>query len=327
VASFKINPGLKDAADRLISGDLEGARLALAHFPEFYSRQLLDQEGRLTPFALQDMLGYPLDRRILRCLTTALAGNHTAGGDLSEFASTLSVLQLVDNRGKLTEFGTIRAIESLSLKEQCRYLSLPFDRVSVQRRSKRVEDDALAYFGGAGATGVACEGRPIFLLVQAICADVLAELGKAGLTNGGGMSAYLEALVVEQGRSDRVATEARERIVARIGVESFGELGTRLRQLQRENTQFRDCAGLTVEFLAELYSALPRDQLTRLTGFFLEKPYAHRKGWPDLILVNQGHVQLVEVKEKDKLHTSQIRSLPRIHSIVPATSVVQFERV
>ncbi|MEE9133008.1 MAG: VRR-NUC domain-containing protein, partial [Gemmatimonadota bacterium] len=40
-------------------------------------------------------------------------------------------------------------------------------------------------------------------------------------------------------------------------------------------------------------------------------PFGFRNGWPDLLLINdKGDVLGVEVKVKDRLHASQIRTFP-----------------
>ena len=86
------------------------------------------------------------------------------------------------------------------------------------------------------------------------------------------------------------------------------------------------CIDLSIEFLISLRSQLTLDQICGLASFFLANPYGHRNGWPDLTLVRQKSIKLIEVKTTDKLRFSQIRTFLKIRAYIPDISVVRVVR-
>jgi len=52
--------------------------------------------------------------------------------------------------------------------------------------------------------------------------------------------------------------------------------------------------------------------------------YRYRSGWPDLTIGDKKQIELVEVKTTDKLHGSQLYTIPMLMSILPCNiSVVR----
>lgn len=49
-----------------------------------------------------------------------------------------------------------------------------------------------------------------------------------------------------------------------------------------------------------------------------ESPYTYKNGWPDLTLIKEGKLTFVEVKTNDKLHESQLITIPAMRDIIPS---------
>ena len=70
--------------------------------------------------------------------------------------------------------------------------------------------------------------------------------------------------------------------------------------------------------VASLYSTpLIRQLFVDVAKKFSEDPYTYRSGWPDLIIVKGKEVKFIEVKTTDKLHKSQLVTIPTFRKIIP----------
>jgi hypothetical protein len=78
---------------------------------------------------------------------------------------------------------------------------------------------------------------------------------------------------------------------------------------------FRDWIGVDRELVQELFRALGNARCTAIARRFLEDPYAYSKGWPDLVWVDGSRVGLIEVKTTDRLHPSQIITIPDMREV------------
>jgi hypothetical protein len=90
---------------------------------------------------------------------------------------------------------------------------------------------------------------------------------------------------------------------------------------------FMSWVGVDREMVCETFRALGRDRLGAIGRALLQDPYAFTKGWPDLICVEHNEVQMLEVKTSDKLHISQIITIPTMAAEAGlATEVVRLVR-
>jgi hypothetical protein len=76
---------------------------------------------------------------------------------------------------------------------------------------------------------------------------------------------------------------------------------------------------LSLEFAIAIYDALDVDTFVSIAKKISEDPYKYRNGWPDLTLIKGSDVLFIEVKVRDKLHESQIITIPEIQKIIPAS--------
>ena len=65
-----------------------------------------------------------------------------------------------------------------------------------------------------------------------------------------------------------------------------------------------------------IYDDLGTDFFVKLARTFIKYPYAH-VGWPDLELINEGKLEMVEIKVKDSFTDTQIYTLPKLNELLP----------
>jgi len=69
--------------------------------------------------------------------------------------------------------------------------------------------------------------------------------------------------------------------------------------------------GLSLAFADALFDAVPKAHFEQLARWVSKDPN-HRNGWPDLTLVKNGRLKFVEVKTTDRLHHSQLVTIPAL---------------
>ncbi|MDA8694094.1 hypothetical protein N9L91_02695 [Pseudomonadales bacterium] len=69
-------------------------------------------------------------------------------------------------------------------------------------------------------------------------------------------------------------------------------------------------------FCMAIYDDLGTDFFVKLARTFIKYPYAH-VGWPDLELINEGKLEMVEIKVKDSFTDTQIYTLPKLNELLP----------
>ena len=74
---------------------------------------------------------------------------------------------------------------------------------------------------------------------------------------------------------------------------------------------------LSIEYAGALFDAIDKESFIKIAKKIAEDPYTYRNGWPDLTLVKDNIVSFVEVKTTDKLHESQLITIPAMKNLVP----------
>jgi hypothetical protein len=240
----------------------------------------------------------------------------------------------VDSKEDLTESGRITVIESMSLLKQCDYLSIELDRIPwvkplkpkpkpfvlqylerkgwVKTRVKplkpKPEPFALQYFERKGYVGAYCEGGAIGTAIKALCLDALTE---SSIFYGTSIDAREDAclkgvVALSHLESDnlKLALDQIEHVSKSKYLKAFSEI-----------ISYRDIQewypGLTLDFAGALYDALPKSIFIQIAKWISLDSY-NRNGWPDLTLIKDNTVRFVEVKTTDKLHASQLITIPEI---------------
>ncbi|WP_298910947.1 VRR-NUC domain-containing protein [uncultured Psychrobacter sp.] len=204
-------------------------------------------------------------------------------------------------------------ILKMRLEQQCSTMALEFKTIDIAYENSP-ENAALEYFKGQGYIGTSNEGSMFQNVLKALMLDELARLNTFG-SREDACSRYLEAqLTIHQANLEQViksiSKTTRERFIANLD-----EIINEVRGTRQDN-------GLSLETGIAIVDALPRETLTKLTAKFSENPYGYRKGWPDLTLIKGNEIRLVEIKTKDKLHRSQLTTIPMLNEILPSKAEV-----
>lgn len=205
----------------------------------------------------------------------------------------------------------------MPLDEQCLRLRLPLREVEVET-FHAPERQALDLAKKEGWRGTSCEGVTIFLLLKTALFPTLVcmlrrqrPLWSEGEIEGLAARGYLESFVSGLASSDA-------QLLA-DGVFCATEETIRL-SFERCKNASLDLAisypDLTLDLILSLYKALGADTLWKLVQFIQADPYKYRKGWPDLTLIRDGVVAFAEVKTSDRLHESQIETIPSVSSLL-----------
>ena len=227
-------------------------------------------------------------------------------------AGTLAALRsrgLIDEFAKLTVLGQISALEQVSLKAQCEELGLELRDLAVEDLSEP-EIAAWKHFRQEGYQGSWCEGGAILTLLKAMCLDTLARVNTFG-SRDDACTRYLEAQFTIHAALREDLHSAIRSATPRLIEANFNEIYS--------HVFVRDVyPGLEVDFILALYERLGTSSLVDVATTFLQDPYQFRKGWPDLTLVDHDSAMFVEVKVRDKLHRSQLITIPAMRRVLPA---------
>ena len=251
---------------------------------------------------------------MLACLRAGFEAEQSCRGNKNSIAA-LRRRDLIDDNNALTPEGRFVVLEGLSLDDQCRSLQLLIEHADV-KTIKFPERVAFNLFKKDGYVGAWCEGGAILTLLKALCLQRLARYNTFGSRDDACTRFLCAQLVILKERHTDVLKSFDETTEARL-VTNFDEIYSH--QDVREYYP-----GLSSTLMTELYRSLPTTALTKLMHLLMREPYDYGRGWPDLTLVRGKEVRFVEVKTTDKLHKSQLITIPAIRDVLPATfSILQ----
>jgi len=225
--------------------------------------------------------------------------------------STLKALKerhLLNDNYCLSKVGKNYAISKMPLKRQCSEMSLDLEIIDLPYAGKP-EPALLGKFKSLGYIGSCLEGIGIFTVLKALMLDKLAE-HNAFQSRSDACTRYLEAqFTILENKTDDVISSI-EWITENRFIDNFQEIITK----PFIASKYSD---LSLEFGLAMFRAIDTKVLTSLAKLIATDPYSYRNGWPDLTLVKNDSVLFVEVKTSDKLHGSQIATIPIVRNILP----------
>lgn len=230
---------------------------------------------------------------------------------------TLNALRdrrLVDKDNKLTEAGTIVGLKAVSLRKQCEFLGIQIETLKLKREYSDPSVDALFYFMRQGDRCSYCEGVAIRKVLFCLYAHRLIKIPIKKGDNAffDGLSTYtfgvgLDMLLNTDGVQDYDSLT--EELLSTINECNRDIFLTNYRELFPKGLCWY---GVDELFAVQLFDLLGIEELKNLARIIFSDPYAFYKGWPDLTLIRDGSVELLEVKTTDKLHESQLITIPAI---------------
>lgn len=229
---------------------------------------------------------------------------------------------LLDAHFSITPLGSITAIGRFPLEEQCRALHIDLNTRKWDWSSSP-EIDAYEMFRGEGYVGTYCEGGGFGAAIKALCLDALTE---TSIFYGTSVNAREDACLKGVVGLSHVETPKLEKIFNQIQQCSKTTYLAAFAEITSYGFIREWYPGLTLEFADALFDAVPKSEFVRLAKW-VSLHHTHRNGWPDLTLVKARRLKLVEVKTKDRLHCSQLVTIPALMREINADiSVLQLVR-
>lgn len=252
-----------------------------------------------------------LSRPMRRALCEALDDGHLDCG--KHTVRALAARGLASGDGNLTERGKVVAVAECSLRRQCEVLGLPLETVTLAWDG-RPELAALAHLQHPKARLRACyaEGGLLVILYCVILEEVRTRLARhsdhVAYDMYAGIMSYARLLEwypdLPQALVGAVA-KSTERLFLR----NFD----RLKAWQSpQDWALRDWKGLDRGMALAIYRSVPTGTFLSLAKTFFSEPFAYTAGWPDLICVDEQGLWFTEVKTTDRIHRSQVVTIPMI---------------
>lgn len=225
--------------------------------------------------------------------------------------TTLKALKdrgLVSTSNKTTSSGSRHVITNLSLAKQCEEISLDLETIKLSYTG-RPEPALLSYYKSLGYQGVSCEGIGILTVLKALMLDKLAELNSFN-DREDACNRHLEAqFTILKDKIDSVISTIRATTKDRF-ISNFQEIITK-------PFTALEYPELSTEFASALFDAIDKEVFIEVAKKIAEAPYTYRNGWPDLTLIKGQEALFIEVKTSDKLHESQLVTIPEMRQILP----------
>lgn len=249
-----------------------------------------------------------LSKRMRGALRVLLEGE--CAGISSATLKALMSRGLVDESSALTKGGRDRALTLVPLKTQCSMLGILYSEIDVPVSIKNPESKALKHYRKQGYNGIAGEGTPILVLIKAAILDFAVENRKAYESRADCCRVYVEAHL-------EIHKEKKDEIVKIVAKSKTRRIKKNLKEILAVFDPPGSVERFTVPVLLDLYKKLGRENIVKILEALLEDPYGYRKGWPDIIIWNKSEIRWVEIKAKDKLHSSQISTFQHFEGVVP----------
>lgn len=216
----------------------------------------------------------------------------------------------------------IRSVAAMSLKKQCAHLEIELT-IKEWEANSRPEIFVYENFRESGWIGTYCEGVGVGTAIKALCLD---ELTKASPFYGTCIDAREDACLKGVAVLSQLTSDQLNRVIKEMSEISEIKYVSAFSEICSYSFIKDFYPDITVDFAVALYAVWSKEQFKRV-AVWLSEEFKHRNGWPDLTLIRGGEIKFVEVKTSDKLHYSQIVTIPNLLKVASADiSVVQLRR-
>jgi hypothetical protein len=200
--------------------------------------------------------------------------------------------------------------QKVTLADQCSDIGWSLTEVLAQKHDKRLwsldggpaglPEEVVGQMLASGGGSVSyCVGGSALLLMKAAALEPLATRNPFG-DRVDAINRYLEAQMT-------ILAEHTAEIEDTVRNISPDALARNVNELATSTTLASFFPRVKQAFMLKLFEHLGRDKLADILLAFSAAPYDYRAGWPDLIVIRDGTMKLVEVKTSDKLLDSQLR--------------------
>ncbi len=221
-------------------------------------------------------------------------------------ANALRRLEYLDEESNLKEKGKAFIVSKMRLNEQCEYLGVVKRNYILDKVSNDPEYCLLQEKIAQGYAGVWAEGRDILLALHACSLNVLKDLNPLGREDA--EKRYIEAQF-------HMNLSRKKQILCKIAECKYDEYKSNYHSVYKGICSIQDFVEIDDSHIDNIYNLIIKKHGYSIAELLFEDPYKYRKGWPDLTLIKNEDVLLLEVKEKDRLIESQIDTLPKIKEL------------
>jgi len=246
-------------------------------------------------------------------------------GDNKLVIKTLKALtkRKLINENILTHDGWVIAISLLSLDKQCDLLGIEYEQIRHHLINKP-EESILDFYQKKNFHGFFSEGKILFQIMKSIIISVLYPKSKHLFKYEDSLRLNLRCLHLNAKFKHEVFLEILEAfkyINKEMFIYYFNLLKSVESQIIFDTPPTRMDFGQNLDYInydtdhayllyikmgheifVEIFSRLNKNELDLI-------------GWPDLIVFNEDDYCFIEVKKKDKLIPSQIRTIPKLKSL------------
>jgi len=201
-------------------------------------------------------------------------------------------------------------ISKMSLKEQCKELSIDFSEIILQY-DKSPEFALLKYFENLGYIGSFSEGHLLLNVLKALVLNKLEEYNTFQSREDACVR-FLSAQLEINKHYHKEIIFSLKNIDKETFIKNLNDIFNHpLIQKFHPNLSYETAVGLFDSFDLDLFEIILQT--------ISENPSEFTIGWPDLILIKDKKVYFIEVKTTDKLHLSQIKTISLFKNIIPST--------
>jgi hypothetical protein len=229
--------------------------------------------------------------------------------------------KLVNDDLSFTNVGYIAALTQISLQKQCELLGIPLIMVDYEK-SHSPEKDAVKYYEEQKWQGFHCEGKLIFDVITSIFISALKPIALEIFKTEDEAEYQIFNMNIFQKLSRKVGDITNSKIES-ISVEELINHYSIYRSWYapeflnrvRPNFHFEGLEEFAPRFeketIAKTFQIFGTSNLKIIAELIFDR-LIPRKGWPDLVLLSDNNFKLVEVKRTDKMHASQLVTLPKL---------------
>ena len=247
-------------------------------------------------------------QKLTKQMTESLTSLYLNVANLNINKSTFKSLlnrSLINNDGSITAIGKRYVIANMPLSRQCLEMSLELHEIELLSNDCP-EIALLKHFQSQGYVGSSLEGFAILTVLKALMLDRL-EKYNFFESRADACTRYLESqFIILKDKSDELILSIRETYKDAF-IKNFHEIISQP-FIRSEYPQ------LTIEFAVAVFDTVETDTFIKLATQLAQEP-SFRNGWPDLTLIKNNVIQFVEVKTNDKLHNSQLVTIPILREI------------
>jgi hypothetical protein len=189
------------------------------------------------------------------------------------------------------------------LQKQCAFIGLDYREISLSYFEKP-EKALLKHFIKQGFIGSSNEGFDVQILLKALMLDKLEEYNTFKCRQDA-CCRYLGAQFI-------ILEKHIQEIIESIKTVSSKKFALNLDEILNQSFIQDYHPNTSFEVAMNLFCLTDINIWINLAYKISENPYDYCKGWPDLIVIKDKNIEFIEVKTTDKLHTSQLNTIPML---------------